>query len=630
MRRPDREFTELLRKLKTRIDRLEDAQDKSGLALADYQLAPIISVQDRMLGDVSITATLSGITFTGVIDDFEDADLVEWDLAFTSDSYTDGISTNSYEGTYSFRQDGGANDGEGARFSMPGDGLPRYPLTGSTFKYRIQYNDTFGAGSTNFNMKKTTFFYFGVQSYTSGSNNLVDGYQILTVHDKDNPNLFGVNKRYIDGSFDVLQHDTGFAWPPSDEWPVVTIDWGFDGSINVTLEDEAQSTVLASVSVTDTEYTDGGIGVAIDRAGVDDGKMDCYWDIIHMPNIPIIWRTATDWDNAVSTTGPIVNGAVPNTDHGDASILQLGYDYSNPIASASILGYYPLDEDSGTTVNDIVNGNDATSSSVTVNGTGILGTTGYDFTGSGSIESFPFTLGAQTAYSVSMWINPDDTTSTQYLFKETNSGGGPGDVAAGYIDTGDVVFEQRNGGTTTISSPVTANAWSYWNFVWDGSNILLYEDSVQVASGGQSGINNATNALAVGYNNDTSSSFYNGQMDELRFDNAVLSATDINSMYQVANTPVSGSLTTASKTYSNTHQPDLYDLDYALNGESITIDVIGSPGTASEETVSQVLDGASSYTLPWTNSHSEFRVKPQLSTSTITASPDVNRIGIQA
>lgn len=68
-------------------------------------------------------------------------------------------------------------------------------------------------------------------------------------------------------------------------------------------------------------------------------------------------------------------------------------------------------------------------------------------------------------------------------------------------------------------------------------------------------------------------------------------------------------LTTATKSFNANQQPDLANLSYVLDGEAITVEVIGSPGTASEEIVSQSLDGSSSYSLTWSQGHQDFRVR---------------------
>jgi len=73
------------------------------------------------------------------------------------------------------------------------------------------------------------------------------------------------------------------------------------------------------------------------------------------------------------------------------------------------------------------------------------------------------------------------------------------------------------------------------------------------------------------------------------------------------------SITTATKSFSGSVSPDLTDLQYTLNGASITLDITGSPGTSSEEVITQSLGGASSYTLSWSTTHTDFRVKATLS-----------------
>ena len=93
-------------------------------------------------------------------------------------------------------------------------------------------------------------------------------------------------------------------------------------------------------------------------------------------------------------------------------------------------------------------------------------------------------------------------------------------------------------------------------------------------------------------------------------------------------TRLTSSLTTATKSFGGGVQPDLENLQYSLNGESITITVIGSPGTASEEQVTQSLGGASSYTLSWANDHTDFRVKIQMDTGDVNTTPTLQNVDL--
>jgi hypothetical protein len=73
-----------------------------------------------------------------------------------------------------------------------------------------------------------------------------------------------------------------------------------------------------------------------------------------------------------------------------------------------------------------------------------------------------------------------------------------------------------------------------------------------------------------------------------------------------------GSLTTASRTYNEPVSPNLTNLTYSLNGGSITLDVVGSPGTSDEERYKVPLDGATEYGLSWSQGHTDFRIAPEL------------------
>jgi len=90
----------------------------------------------------------------------------------------------------------------------------------------------------------------------------------------------------------------------------------------------------------------------------------------------------------------------------------------------------------------------------------------------------------------------------------------------------------------------------------------------------------------------------------------------------------SGSLTTATKTFTDPAAPLLAGLNYSLNGGSITLRVVGSPGQPGEETVTQVLDGASAYPLAWSNTHTDFRVAIDLSTPDASTTPTVSEVSL--
>lgn len=91
----------------------------------------------------------------------------------------------------------------------------------------------------------------------------------------------------------------------------------------------------------------------------------------------------------------------------------------------------------------------------------------------------------------------------------------------------------------------------------------------------------------------------------------------------------SGSLTTVARSFPSPQTPDLSGLVYTLNTQSISVNVVGSPGTASEEIVTQSLGGASSYGLTWTSAHTDFEVVFSLSTADTSQTPQVDDLTLQ-
>jgi len=179
---------------------------------------------------------------------------------------------------------------------------------------------------------------------------------------------------------------------------------------------------------------------------------------------------------------------------------------------------------------------------------------------------------------------------------------------------------------------VKVGEWNHWTVSFDRGNneVRGYKNGslVGTVTAGPIG-NNPNHDDHIG-NNHTDFSFLNGTVDEVRMYNRALTDAEVSELYnEVA---AQGDLTTATKSFASPVKPDLSDLVYSLNGSggSITIDAIGSPGTASEEVVSQTLGGASSYSLTWSSSHTDFRVRPQLDHSDITKTPTISSIGLTA
>lgn len=335
------------------------------------------------------------------------------------------------------------------------------------------------------------------------------------------------------------------------------------------------------------------------------------------PTGSLTWETATDWDNAVSETG-IVHESVANTDHNDAATTKMGYSIANPYLSTDLVGYWPLHEDAGTTAYDFSgNANDGTTNGgVTVNQTGLLGTSAYSLdavddymqTGSQSVFDLP------SGMTLTAWINPDSVSSIQGVISKGKVAGTPGgkDYNFGLWDDGTLLFGISDGSSVFVDmnggygSSVSVGTWSFIVATWDGSTAETFINGASNATFSGSGTPTTSHTLRFGGDGGLSSRYFGGGISDLRIYNRALTAAEIQYLYDVVAT--TDSLTVATKSFSAATKPDLQNLVYTLNTGTISLDVIGSPGTASEEIVTQALDGASSYTLTWANSHTDFRV----------------------
>jgi hypothetical protein len=129
------------------------------------------------------------------------------------------------------------------------------------------------------------------------------------------------------------------------------------------------------------------------------------------------WSTATDWDNATSESG-VVHENSTNTDHDDATIVKQGYSAASPYLSANLTEWWPLHEDSGSTIYGVIGNNDGTLSGGTLGRPGLLGTTGIGFDGSDDIVDLgsPGLIQGSSEFTVIVWANLDSASNRRDLF----------------------------------------------------------------------------------------------------------------------------------------------------------------------------------------------------------------------
>ena len=199
--------------------------------------------------DVSEITVDGDVVFTAgpeVVFNFESGDLSNW----RNTSQTSITTSIVNEGTYACLSDDNSKD---HIYSLPGDGLNKYPSPDGTEWVYAQYNADAGDHR------------FGWAAGGSSSDYNSSGYEVA--HRAGN-NRFELN---VDGS----SMDTDGTTPPTGEWLINRGTWASNGDINITVED-ANGNTVATLSANDSTYTSQGAVYIAGRSTGSGGQV--YFD----------------------------------------------------------------------------------------------------------------------------------------------------------------------------------------------------------------------------------------------------------------------------------------------------------------------------------------------------------------
>lgn len=342
--------------------------------------------------------------------------------------------------------------------------------------------------------------------------------------------------------------------------------------------------------------------------------------------MPINWSTATDWDNATSEDPTVVHdGSVPNQLDNE---LRLGHKITN-----NVISYWPL-TGTGSNAVDVVGGDDATINGATQGQNGILGNNAYSFDGvddyleASDLAKYSFIEPGDNPHTVEGWLYADQEGDYKTIYKipewghhpQTQTSGSNG-LASRFDTFGDNTL------TKASDSDYTVGKWHHFIFTIDpGNRIECYIDGSKIYSDDVTDTSSDdTNQLIIGAASNDGRNEFDGRLAHHRIYNKGLTDTEAKNRY-----PDSGSLTTATKSFNTSVKPSLKNLQYSLNGQNITVDIIGSPDTASEEVQSVTLDGSNEYSLSWSSSHTDFRIQVNMSTSDVTKTPTFQSIDLES
>jgi hypothetical protein len=348
----------------------------------------------------------------------------------------------------------------------------------------------------------------------------------------------------------------------------------------------------------------------------------------------ITWDTATDWDNA-----PDEYAVVHETygDITDNTVIRMGHPSSDPFTKGLFLNHH-FHEDSGSTAEDLMNNYDGSIQGPTVGVTGPFGHTAYSYDGTDDEVTLNSDSNLAVDYatngiSKSAWVKIDNTGIRKTILF-TNDQNANFDFRVNENDVLEMWYSSTSSNPNiTANTALSTNTWYHAGAVYDPGNdqIRLY------LNGSQDGSGSATSPIdyhqisgnAYGMRGSNDDEPMAGDIGHGMAWEGVLAAAEFEELATAGGkTSNDAYLETATKSFSSTRQPDLSNLSYSLNSQTVELDVTGSPGTADEETVTQVLDGATSYTLTWSNSHTDFRIKARMNTAKPTVSPTVNAMSL--
>ena len=201
--------------------------------------------------------------------------------------------------------------------------------------------------------------------------------------------------------------------------------------------------------------------------------------------------------------------------------------------ASGLVGYWKLDDGSGTTARDYTgNGNTGTLSGSTLP-TWISGKIGggLNFNGAGYVNVPAATSLQLTTGTWSVWVKTTDSSHTMGVLSLASSNSGTGFVI--YMQSGAASVY----GMTGLSSGVISDGkWHFLTLAFNGSGspAYMYVDGVQVSTATQGTITTGSFAFRIGQGIDGSWPVFYGTLDDVRIYNRALSASAVVALYNAS------------------------------------------------------------------------------------------------
>jgi hypothetical protein len=523
------------------------------VGLSDFETYFVVAEYDD--GSTKYNGTsypvVTPFTGTGPIDDFEDADIVEYSGEKVSFEI---INSPVFDGTNAL---GMTNDDGSGHLITSQSGLPRYPEEGDTFSFRTYLEPD----------AQTSAFLFGVQDS--------DNYYRARILDSTFASEISIGK-VSGGSRSTF--DSKFASIPANEWLEGIVEWQTGGDMRFTLNDSGGNTIKETDLVNDTEFsTETGFGwlgnvdgfsgdnVYYDLAQITqisgtpevttlsptdvsgseatlEGKLDSLGSD-SSADVYFEWRevgastfnqTTKQTKSATGNFSETITGLNVSTDYEYRAIAEnsVGTTEAGLISftATSLIHHYKMDEGSGSTAFDYEGNNDATINGAVWTTTAKTGGYALDFDGTDDYAE-PNVIDPSGAFSITVWVKTSDLSRNTFIYAQDRTNNS---VSYALMMSNDVLDTEFSNGTfvsLTGSTVLSDGNWHHLAYTWDESTLKGYVDASQETSASVGGtLNPPTNTVMAG-RPDEDFEYMNGILDDVRFYDEALSQSEIQDIY---------------------------------------------------------------------------------------------------
>jgi hypothetical protein len=429
-------------------------------------------------------------------------------------------------------------------------------------------------------------------------------------------------------------------------------DYGTSGdNVDLTRSDFTERAIAGDYQyfVNVSDGTNGDFTATLHAVTPDSGDVGVTASRSVASTAGYIWNDDAHWDDATSESH------VVHANYGghDADWIQLGY----PKTESDLDTYYPFDETSGTTANDVTgNGHDAIHNDDPQTGdSGVFGTS-YEFDGDedyvvdGNAYNY---IEDKEAVTVSAWIKSDvdgtnrgvmfgkdpDSTDTSIGFRYDTSGADTG--CSDCLKAGLTVGSDETHHESASNEQTTS--WQHVVLTWDSSvdsgDLRMYIDGSEDTNGQDSGFEDNTGEIdgiskliiGQGAKDTGSDDGWDGKIDEVRIYDRALSSSEVQDLYETAK---EGSLTTDWQTGSKIKGQDLVlkseaDLDPS---DTVRVKVIAETGATTKESDWITLsDGTNSQPVPGgiNGQRDKYKLKIDIDAGSVSTNPTIKSLEIK-